>query len=331
MRVLITGGAGFIGYHLVKRLAPRAETSIVIADNLERGREDDDLRSLLDSRPNIELRRLDLTDPAALRTLGGEFDQVYHLAAVNGTRWFYEAPERVLRTNTLTTVNILDWLATLPRKPKLMFTSSNEAYAGGLSAFHHLPIPTPEEIPLVVEDPYNPRWSYAATKLTGELFVIHYAKRHRLPAVIVRPHNFYGPRAGFDHVIPELVLKALRHTDPFPISSPDATRSFCFVEDAVEAMTLLMDDLSIGADRAETVHVGSAEETRIGDLAEAIFRVADWRPGRLDIRPAPTGSVERRLPDVSKIRRLVGWTARTALDAGLRATLTWYAAHAGRS
>jgi nucleoside-diphosphate-sugar epimerase len=330
MRILITGGAGFIGYHLARRLAPRPGVSIVLADNLERGREDYDLQALLDGWPNVELRKVDLTDPGAFRGLGREIDQVYHLAAVNGTRWFYEAPDRVLRTNTLTTVNVLDWIVSLPRPPKLMFTSSNEAYAGALSAFQRLPIPTPEEVPLVVEDPYNPRWSYAATKLTGELFVIHYARRYRFPAIIVRPHNFYGPRAGFDHVIPELAQQALRRTDPFPLSSPEATRSFCYVEDAVEAMALLMDNPQIGLDRAETVHVGSGQEIRIADLADAIFRLLEWRPGQLDVRAAPRGSVNRRLPDVSKIRRLVGWDARTTLDAGLRPTLAWYAAQAGR-
>lgn len=325
--ILITGGAGFIGYHLTKLLADDSDAAITITDNLQRGRMDDDLKSLLATRPNVSFIQADLTERLAFETLGTDFDQVYHLAAVNGTKHFYDAPHAVLRTNTLTLVHILDWVVSLPKKPKLMFTSSNEAYAGGLNAFGTLPIPTPEAVPLVIDDPYNPRWSYAATKLIGELFVIHYAAKHGFPAVIVRPHNFYGPRAGYDHVIPEFITRIAARTEPFQIFGVDETRSFCYIDDAVLAMRMLMDAANVGSERPETVHIGSTEETSIRALAETLFDVAGWRPSRIESKPSPAGSVKRRLADVSKIESLVGWSSKITLREGLARTNAWYEQH----
>ena len=102
-------------------------------------------------------------------------------------------------------------------------------------------IPTPENVPLVISDTYNPRWSYAGTKLIGEQFVIHYAAKYGLRALIIRPHNFYGPRSGSEHVIPEFCARIEKRVDPFPIYGADNMRTFCFIDDAVRAMEMLMD------------------------------------------------------------------------------------------
>ena len=240
-KILITGGSGFIGLHLANHLLENTEAEIVLVDNMRKGKIDEDFERLL-KNPRVKLLILDLTDLASYEKLGSGYDHVYHLAAVNGTKYFYEIPHEVLRINTLTLIYMLDWFAKFNHEGKFCFTSSNEAYAGGLNAFGVLPIPTPEKVPLVIEDPYNPRWSYASTKLIGELFVIHYAKMFNFRALVVRPHNFYGPRAGYKgHVIPDFSERIAAHVDPFPIYGADDTRTFCYISDAVRAMRLLME------------------------------------------------------------------------------------------
>lgn len=323
-KILITGGAGFIGYFLSNHiLAEKKDTELVLVDNFQRGKMDADFKKLLEDR-RVRFLTLDLTDPAVYSQLGNGYDHVYHLAAVNGTKWFYEMPQETLRINTLSLIYMLEWLRKENPEGKFCFTSSNEAYAGALNAFEKLPIPTPEKVPLVIEDTYNPRWSYAATKLVGELFVINYATKYNLRALIVRPHNFYGPRAGYDHVIPEFIARINKRVDPFPIYGADDTRTFCYIDDAVRAMQLLMDSAKTDSLPIETVHIGDFEEITMQELAEKMFGIAGWHPNNLDIQQSPPGSVKRRLADVSKLQALVGWQPQVSLENGLKKAYDWY-------
>lgn len=325
-KILITGGAGFIGYHLARHLLGTSTAKIILVDNLFRGRMDTALKELL-KNPRVTFLNLDLTDPRAYLRLGLGYDHVYHLAAVNGTGIFYDMPHEVMRINTATVLYFLEWFRKKNARGKILFTSSNEAYAGGLSSFGQLPIPTPENVPLVIADTYNPRWTYAGTKLLGELFMIHYAQMYKLRGVVVRPHNFYGPRAGYNHVIPELSLRIARRVEPFPIYGATDTRSFCYIDDAVRAMALLMESPKTDTQPIETVHIGVAEETLIRDLVETLFDIAKWRPKKLTIHEAPKGSVARRRGDVQKIKNLVGWVGEVPLREGLKSTFAWYLAH----
>ncbi|MFH1511071.1 MAG: GDP-mannose 4,6-dehydratase [Candidatus Woesearchaeota archaeon] len=325
-KILITGGAGFIGYHLTKLLQEDKDNDITLVDNLQRGRMDDDFKALLD-HTNTFFVEADLTDQNFYSSLDTDFDEVYHLAAINGTKLFYEIPQEVLRINTLTLVYILEWIRSLKHKPKLCFTSSNEAYAGALDSFGKLVIPTPEKVPLVISDTYNARWSYAATKLVGELFVIHYAKAYDFPALIVRPHNFYGPRAGYEHVIPEFCLRVHKKVDPFQIYGAYDTRTFCYIADAMKAFVMLMDSDKTNGQPVETVHIGSNDEIQIIGLAKTLFEIIGWSPQKLDIHESPPGSVKRRLADISKIKDLVGWVPETSLNDGLKKTYEWYVSH----
>lgn len=322
-KILITGGAGFIGYHLARHLSAEKNNELVLVDNLQRGRMDNDFKELINNE-RIKFIQADLTRPEFYGELDTDFDQVYHLAAINGTRLFYEIPEEVLRINTLSLLYILEWIKNLKIKPKLCFTSSNEAYAGALAAFDRLPLPTPENAPLVIHDTYNPRWSYAGTKLIGELFVIHYAKAYDFRAVIVRPHNFYGPRAGLGHVLPEWSLRIFNREDPFTLYSPEETRTFCYITDAVKAMRMLMESLKTDGQPIQTVHIGNTDEISMMNLAEKLFKIAGWSPEEIAIKTSPPGSVKRRLADITKIKNLVGWQPETPLEDGLRFTFEWY-------
>lgn len=325
-KILITGGAGFVGYFLSKHLLATggSDLELVLVDNLQRGRMDADFRELLEDK-RVKFLNLDLTDLASYKQFGNGYDQVYHLAAINGTKIFYQIPHEVLRINTLSLIYMLEWFKKENLQGKFCFTSSNEAYAGALSAFGQLPIPTPEKVPLVIDDPYNARWSYASTKLVGELFVIHYAKMHNFRALIVRPHNFYGPRAGYGgHVIPDFCERIAKKVEPFPIYGSDDTRTFCYITDAVRAMQMLMDSPKTDGQPIETVHIGDFREILMGDLAKLMFKVVGWQPKELDIKSSPPGSVKRRLADVSKLQNLTGWRPEVSLEEGLKITYDWY-------
>lgn len=328
-KILITGGAGFIGLHLAKHLLNNREVELVLTDSLTRGRMDKDLTEFLETnKDRVSFVQADLTDASAWNQFDGRgFDHFYHLAAINGTKNFYAMPYETLYVNTMTLILGIEWAGHQAKKPKVLFTSSNEAYAGGLNAFDQLTIPTPEKVPLVVEDVYNPRWTYAGTKLIGEQFMIWGAKKHNFPAVIVRPHNFYGPRAGYDHVIPEFCERIMKRVDPFTINGADDTRTFCYITDAVEAMQMIMDHAATDGPEVHTFHIGDREEILMSDLAEKMFAVTGWRPENKTVNPSPEGSVKRRLAEITKIRTMIGWEPKTELAEGLKKTYDWYVAN----
>ncbi len=315
MRFLITGGAGFLGYHTVAALAD-AGHQVVAADDFSRGSQDKDLTALA-ARPKVSLRKADLLQPGAWDSIDGQFDAVIHFAAINGTRHFYERPYEVLDANISLVIEMLRWHRRSRQRGRIVFTSSSETYAGTAG----VPIPTPETVALTVEDMCNPRWSYATSKIAGEALVINYGRTAGVPFVVIRPHNIYGPRMGHDHVIPQFAARILQKEDPFVISGGDNTRAFCFVQDFVRGTVLAA--ATDGAD-GHVINLGDdREETRITDLADLMFRVAGVSPGVL-VRDAPPGSTMRRCPDISKARRMLGYEPQVRLRAGLEATFRWY-------
>ena len=241
-KILITGGAGFIGYHLAKLLSERKGNNITLVDNFSRGKNDEELESLL-KLPNINLIEADLTNKESWDKIGSGYDYIYHLVSINGFKQFLEIPHEVLRIGITTTINALEWLRAKNGKSgaKILYTSSNEVYTGALEAFGKLPIPTPENIPVIIADTHNPRWSYAGQKLINELFFIHYAKAYNLRMVIVRPHYIYGPRAGYDSMIPKIIERVKNRIEPFPIIGGDDSRSYCYIDDAVEGIISAME------------------------------------------------------------------------------------------
>lgn len=315
-RVLVLGGAGFIGYHLAARLAAEGH-ALTLVDDLSRGRRDRELEALC-ARPEVRFVPADLTRPGALEALPRDWDQVYMLAAVVGVRNVELDPARVVRVNTLALLHLLDWLPA--RGEVLFFASTSETYAGGVMA-GHVPVPTPEDVPLGVPDVAAPRFAYAASKILGEAAVLHTARARGLRAVIGRFHNVYGPRMGADHVVPELSLRALRREDPFRLYGAGQRRAFCHVADAVEAMTRLT---AAEAAWGQVVNIGNdAEETLIEDLLGLILRTARFHP-TVERVPAPAGSVARRCPDLARLRALTGFAPKVALEAGVGETFAWY-------
>jgi UDP-glucose 4-epimerase/UDP-glucuronate decarboxylase len=233
VKVLITGGGGFIGYHLARYHLTLGD-SVTIVDNLLKtdGELDEECRVLVKT-PLVELLQIDLTDAAARRMPLSNVDIVYHLAAINGTRFFYEIPYGVARANLLMTLNLLDALEG-KSIGKLVFASSSEVYAG-CGQVGLLKIPTDEDIPVVFPQPTEDRFCYGGSKFMGEFLCLRFGRQLKVPTSIVRYHNVYGPRMGKMHVIPEFIARILARENPFRIYGGQETRAFCYVEDAVEA------------------------------------------------------------------------------------------------
>jgi len=321
-KVLVTGGVGFVGCHLIGRLLDRGH-EIHVVDNLSRGRLDPDFAEVL-QHPGVRFVEADLTVETPFAGFAPDYDYVYHLAAVVGVDHVRCRPDRVLYVNTVATLRLFEWLKDNCRGlRKVLFSSTSEVYAGTMKHYG-VPVPTPEDVTLTLDDLQSPRTTYALSKIVGESICHTYGRKYDIPVTIVRYHNVYGPRMGFAHVIPELMIRAHKAKDALEVYSPDHTRAFCYVDDAVEGTIRLAE---ADAARGEVVHVGNGEdEITIRALAEKIVRLV--HPG-LSLRPlgATEGSPARRCPDTGKMDRLVGFKARVPLEEGLRRTWAWYKKH----
>ena len=310
-RHLVTGAAGVIGFELVRQLL-REGAHVHALDDFGKGGAADLAALARASGGRLEVVELDLASRnAAARLPTGPFDIVHHLAAVVGVRAVTERPYRTIAVNARSTLAMLDW-AIAGGARAFLFASSSECYASGVDA-GTVEIPTGEDVPLSIGDVMLPRWSYAASKIAGESAVFAAAREQpALVPVVVRFHNVYGPRMQPTHVVPEFLERCMQRSDPFPIYGADQTRSFLHVEDAARAVRLV----AANAGEGGVFHIGSAEETRILDLAELVFSISGHHP-RLEPRPASPGSVSRRLPDVRKLEAL-GFRPRIGLREGIR-------------
>ncbi|MEC3976887.1 NAD-dependent epimerase/dehydratase family protein [Amycolatopsis sp. H20-H5] len=312
-RILVTGGAGFVGLHLTRHLL-REGAEVVLLDDFSRGRQDEELRGL---RGSVELVEHDLTRPIPDGLLTGAFDGVYHLAAVVGVRRANEEPARVLNVNLRATLQVLDWC--LRTGPGAVFLSSTSEVGDGAARVGLSAYPTKEDSPFVLVDPAAPRSSYALSKVVGESLFRQCADEFKVR--IGRYHNIYGPRMGNSHVIPQFIARARAHQDPFPIYGAVQTRAFCYIDDAVEATVGLMKLNTAGP---VVANIGNdREELKIELLARRIWELAGYDPVAL-IHDPPPGSPDRRLPDLARLRETTGFTPRVDLETGLRRTYEWY-------
>ena len=313
-KILVTGGSGFIGSALVRAMVRAGEKVRVLDDN-SRGSP----RRLSGLEKDIEFIAGDIRDAATVEKAAKDMNEVHHLAFVNGTEFFYSAPELVLDVGVRGMVNVIDAC----RKHgigRLVLASSSEVYQ---TPPH---IPTAEDAPLVVPDVQNPRYSYGAGKLISEVMAINYGRKYFERALIFRPHNVYGPDMGWEHVVPQFALRMQRQVEQQPAGrlrfeiqgSGEETRSFCFVDDLVTGVMVMRDK----GEHLGIYHVGTTEEVSIADVARRIAALADREielvPGKLQ-----AGGTPRRCPDISKLAKL-GYKPRVSLNEGLKPTVDWY-------
>lgn len=317
---MITGGAGFVGFHLAKKLANEGH-DITIVDNFERPNDDAELADLL-KLDNVTFLELDLTLESSYDRLPiNHYEDVYHMAAINGTGNFYKMPVKVLKVGVLSTIYLLEWIVRHDKRPHVVYTSSSETYAGTKTVLgSDFPIPTPENVPLAVEDVSNVRWSYGSGKMIGEVAFYSYMKDYDFDNFkIVRLHNIYGPRMGSEHVIAQFIDRFASGQRPFDIFGSTNTRSFCYVDDALLGLEVVRDNGTKG----EIYHIGNDdEEIDIQSVAKKLFDVKREKYN-FNIHEAPAGSVIRRCPDVSKIKS-IGYKKQFDLEKGLKDTIKWY-------
>lgn len=314
--VLITGGAGFIGYHLGKRLLAEGYR-VDLLDSFSRGVRDEAFTELANS-DGVELLDVDLLKPGALDDAATDYDHIIHLAAIIGVVHVQQRPYEVLRDN----VAMLDQVIALARRQsnlsRLVFASTSEVYAGTLTYFD-LPVPTPESTPIALSDLAQPRTSYMLSKLYGEAM----CRNSGVPFTIVRPHNVYGPRMGLVHVVPELLQRSYKAADgdTLDVFSVDHRRSFCYIDDAVEIMVRLMERPDCAG---QVMNLGRQDpEVTIREVAETCI-AATGKSLEIDPKPATPGSPARRAPDMSATTALVDFEAQVDLREGVQRTFDWY-------
>ena len=315
-RYLVTGGTGFIGSALVCRLV-REGHRVRVLDNNSRG----SARRLQDVAGDVEFVEADIRDSDAVGTAMKGTDSVCHLAFVNGTQFFYNQPELVLDVGVKGIVNVIDACLRYDVQ-ELIVASSSEVYQTPPI------VPTDEAVPMSIPDPLNPRYSYAAGKIISEIMAINYGRKHFERVVIFRPHNVYGPDMGWEHVIPQFVLRmkslCLAQDGPirFPIQGTGReTRAFVYIDDFTDGLYLL---LQKGAHQG-IYNIGAQEEVKI----EAVARLMGAYFGReVEVVPGDLarGGTPRRCPDIAKLRAL-GYHPKYSLSDGLPVTARWYDEH----
>ncbi len=313
-KYLVTGGTGFIGSALVRRLLNEG-IQVRVLDNGSRGRFD----RLKDISSKIEVIEGDIREPGVVRDAVKGIDAVCHLAYLNGTEFFYTKPELVLEIGVKGMVNVID--ACLKEGVgELIVASSSEVY--------QVPpkIPTDETVPLSIPNPLNPRYSYAGGKIISELMAINYGRKHFDKVLIFRPHNVYGPDMGWEHVIPQFCLrmKELCNKEKgkkinFPIQgNGKETRAFVFIEDFISGLMAIIDK----GEHLGIYNIGTTEKVTIEQVA---LEIGGYYGKDVQIIPGKLveGSTPHRCPDITKLKKL-GYSPEVSFSQGVKIAAAWY-------
>lgn len=306
-KILVTGGAGFIGSNLVDVLAPSNDVTVV--DNLSTG-------SMTNIQHHVDKGSIcfveaDILDLDKMYELTRNIDIIFHLA-VQCVRVSIHDPKLVHEVDATGTLNLC-MAASRNRVQKLVYTSSAEAYGDG------------KIIPIAEDHPLESNTPYGAAKLSGELYLGVYHRTYGLPSVVLRLFNTYGPREHFEglygEVIPRFVVKAMNGLPPVIFGDGEQTRSFIEVSDVVRAIVLASEcDEAIG----ETFNIGGEEEITIKKLANTILELLGEKNGIKPQHAAPRpGEILRHSADMSKARKLLGFTPKYDLHNGIRNYITW--------
>lgn len=316
-KILVLGGAGFIGFHLCKFLFEQGIEDVTIADNFYNDQYDDEFKAFL-KKSNYKLVQKDFTIKSSFGELDDQYDQLYMLASVVGVSETLTIPHEIIRINSELILNTLEWLikATVG---KVVFTSTSECYAGTTDVFNYQ-IPTSEKVPLCIEDITHPRWTYAVTKMLGESGFYHYAKKYGFDITLIRYNNVIGPRMGFRHVVPNVIERFMKNEDPFKVYGSPQTRSFCDIADAIKGTYLCMEKKK---GNGEIFHIGNEEEITIGKLVSTVGELMGYK-GTYEEAPTFPASVNRRCPDISKSKELLGFQPQIKWQDAIPPMINWY-------
>jgi len=306
--VLVTGGAGFIGSHLVERLLDLG-AKVIVLDNFSTGKKEN-LKNVLKNK-NLKIIKCDVNNLRGIKKFFGKnkINYVFHYAAVVGVKRLEEDPMAIL--NDIEGIkNILN-LSLKHRIKKVVFASSSEVYG------------EPVSLPEKEEGVHNPRDVYGLVKLIGENLIQVYYQKYKLPACALRFFNVYGPRQNsspYGFVVGIFMNQVLKGKRPTIFGDGMQTRDFIYIKDNVEAaIEALLNKKTAG----QIINIGIGRQTTILDLAERIIRISGKNlkpkflpPRKIDIR--------YRCPDVTKMKKILKFTPRYSLDEGLKETYHWY-------
>ena len=306
MRYLVTGGAGFVGSHLCTALLERGH-EVTCLDNFLTGS-----RGNLPAHDRLTIIEGDANNRNVLEPIFRAFrpEGIFHYAAIVGVKRTIEHPDLVV--HDIEGIRHIFDLALRYGKPKIIFASSSEVYG------------EPVEIPEAEDGHINAKLPYAVVKLMGEKFMEAYWQKFELPGCALRFFNVYGPRqesSDYGFVVGIFAKRALQGQPPIVFGDGTQTRDFVYIDDNVEMAVRAMESY---ATNGHVLNVGTGKPTTIIDLAELVIDAAgmtgtitpEFAPGREDVR--------HRFPDVSKMRRTLGFRPQVTLAEGIRRTLAWY-------
>ena len=276
--ILITGAKGFIGKNLIKEFNNKYKIY-----GLDRNNGDLKLKKKF---PIVDI--------------------VIHLAAFNSTKDFYARPLQVIEDNLIPTLNLLNFYKKQKTKPLFIYTGTPEIAAGATDSFNYK-IPTDEKVPMIIEDIQNPRWSYASSKGLGEQAIVSSGLKY----IIIRPHNIYGPNQ-INHFFPEFIERCRK--GKIVLNGWKNTRSWLYIDDCCDAIHKLM---KCKKAINQIVNIGSNDERKVIDVAKMILKELGIKKNIIKNK-APKGSAKRRMPNITKLKKLTNWTPSTKLEDGIK-------------
>jgi len=309
-RVLVTGGAGFISSNFIRHLLARTPWEVVSLDALTYAGNVENLADVM-SHERLSFVHGDIRDADLVRDVVANVDVIVNAAAESHVeKSIRDGGSEFVRTNVQGTQILLDAIREAPVE-RFILISSSEVYG------------TAESDPMDERHPLNPRSPYAATKAGADRLAYSYFVTYGLPIVIVRPFNNYGPRQHPEKVIPRFITQALQDEPLTVHGDGHASRDWLYVDDDAEAIEAII-DAPLESVAGEVLNLATGVDISVNVIAEKVLD-ALGRPRSLvqhvDERP---GQVDRHIGSVEKVRRLIGWRARTSFDEGLARTVAWY-------
>ncbi|MFZ0184623.1 MAG: SDR family NAD(P)-dependent oxidoreductase [Nitrosotalea sp.] len=302
-RVLVTGGAGFIGSEVVRQLHSLG-AKIIVFDNYSSGR-----RRYIDKIPNVTQVRGSITNPSKVNDVVSKSDYIINLAALPFIPDSFYYPGEFFKVNAEGTINVTMAAIRSKRIKGFVHISTSEVYG------------TAKTVPMSEDHPTLPQSTYAASKLAGERAVFTLHKEHGLPAVIIRPFNSYGPRITQPYIIPEIISQIFHNKNFVKLGNVESSRDFTFVSDTARGMIAgLTAEKAIG----ETINVGSNTSYKIKDLVMQIAKIIGENVKIvIDKERFRPFDVQKLVCDYRKARKMLDWTPEIPIEEGLTKTIEW--------
>lgn len=307
---LITGGAGFIGSHLAETLL-NLGADVIVFDNFLTGKEE----NLENSQKfkSFQLIKGDVNKWPEIKKVfeNHKIDFIFHLAALVGVKRTLENPFRVLED--IEGIKNLVKLCRQYKVKKIIFSSSSEVYGDPKT------LPEKED-----ETPLDSRLPYAVVKGVGENYFKALWQVYKIPTTSLRLFNVYGPRqdcSGYGFVIPIFISQVLKNQNPTIFGDGTQTRDFVFIKDCVDSM---IKTLEVSESNGQIINIGKGKETTILELAQKIIKISGENLKPVFLPPRKEGEIKRRCPDVTKMKKILGFYPRHSLDEGLKITYDWF-------